>query len=93
MNMGGPGDHWYTDVFCWDRPAFGEPIDSLLRDVKKYGGDTFLRDGQPLARRLSALWWPLGAKGSRELGGVTAELQALRNQLRADTEAGGWEVD
>ena len=26
MNMGGPTDHWYTDLFTWNRPAFSEPV-------------------------------------------------------------------
>ena len=33
MNMGGPADHWYTDIFSWKRQAFGEPIDSLIKDI------------------------------------------------------------
>lgn len=32
MNSGGPGDHWSTDIFRWNLPAFGEPSDTLIRE-------------------------------------------------------------
>jgi len=43
--MGGPGDHWCTDLFAWNVAAFGESADSLNRDVQRYVGDALLRDG------------------------------------------------
>jgi hypothetical protein len=52
MNMGGPSDHWYTDIFTWHRPAFGEPIDALIRNIRHFGDDALLQDDQPLGRRL-----------------------------------------
>jgi hypothetical protein len=93
MNMGGPTDHWYTDLFIWQRPAFGEPTDSLIRDIRRYGGDHLLRDGQPLAERLWDLWPRWGRVNYRALDQLTRDLQQIRDGLRRDAEANGWEVE
>ena len=89
MNMGGPADHWYTDLFSWKRPAFGEPVDSLVRDIRTFGGDHLLRDDQPLGRRLSGAW---GRADGPDLRRLAAELTPVRDDLRAKAEAGGWEI-
>jgi hypothetical protein len=65
MNMGGPTDHWYTDLFTWDRPAFSEPIDSLVREIRRFGGDPLLRDDQPLGRACGTPG-PSGAVSTRK---------------------------
>jgi hypothetical protein len=93
MNMGGPSDHWYTDIFTWKRPAFGEPIDSLIRDIRRFGGDSRLQDGQPLAQRLWDLWPQWGRVDEHALGQLAADLVPIRDELRADAEAHGWEVE
>jgi hypothetical protein len=93
MNMGGPGDHWITDIVSWDRPAFGEPTDTLIKDVLRLGGHAHLRDDQPLARRLSDLWprWGRVDEVARER--LAADLASLPDELRRDAIARGWEVE
>ncbi|CAB4960906.1 unannotated protein [freshwater metagenome] len=93
MNMGGPTDHWYTDIFTWNRPAFGEPIDSLLRDIRRFGGDALLQDDQPLGHRLWDVWPQWGRADERALGRLAADLVPIRDELRADAEVRGWEVE
>lgn len=93
MNMGGPNDHWYTDTFTWERPAFGEPTDSLTRDIRRFGGDSLLQDGQPLAQRLWDLWPQWGRVDERALGRLAADLVTIRDELRTDAQARGWEFD
>lgn len=93
MNMGGPGDHWYTDLFTWKRPVFGEPADSLLRDIRRFGGDALLQDGQPLAKRLWELWPQWGRVDEAALSGLAVDLVPVRDGLRLDAEKRGWEVE
>jgi hypothetical protein len=91
MSMGGPGDHWYTDLFAWERPVFGEPTDSLIRDIRRFGGDRLLQDDQPLGRRLWNLWPPWGHVSERDLRELAADLVPMRDDLRAQAEASGWD--
>lgn len=93
MNMGGPTDHWYTDIFTWNRPAFGEPIDSLIRDIRHFGGDALLQDDQPLGRRLWDLWPQWARVDEQRLSRLAADLARIRDDLRADANARGWEVE
>ena len=94
MNMGGPTDHWYTDIFTWDRPAFGEPVDSLIRDIRNFGGDSLLQDDQALVRRLWDAWPQWGRVDERTLSQLAADLTSLRDDLlAADAKARGWEVE
>ena len=93
MNMGGPTDHWYTDIFTWDRPAFGEPLDSLIRDIRNFGGDSLLQDDQALGRRLWDAWPQWGRVEERTLSQLAADLRSIRDDLLADAEARGWEVE
>lgn len=93
MNMGGPSDHWYTDLFSWNRSVFGEPADRYLREIKRYGGDDLLRDEAPLAQRLWALWPAWGSVDQAELGRLTGDLRGVRDKLRALAEEAGWEVE
>ena len=92
MNMGGPTDHWYTDIFTWDRPAFGEPLDWLIRDIHRFGGDPLLQDDQPLGRRLWELWPQWGRVDEQALSQLAADLVPIRDELRAEAQARGWEV-
>jgi hypothetical protein len=93
MNMGGPTDHWYTDIFTWNRSAFGEPVDSLIRDIRKFGGDRLLQDDQPLGSRLWDAWPQWGGVDERTLSRLAADLVPIRDDLLADAKARGWEVE
>lgn len=93
MNMGGPGDHWYTDIFVWNRPAFGEPSDSLIREIQRLGGAYLLRDEEPLARRLWQLWPLWGPVDEQSLKQLALDLARIRESLRSEAVAKGWEVD
>ncbi|RYC14200.1 hypothetical protein [Nocardioides zhouii] len=92
MSMGGPGDHWYTDMFTWERPAFGEPTDSLIREIRHLGGDSLLQDGQPLAHRLWELWPQWGRVDERALSRLAVDLVPIRDELRQDSQARGWDA-
>lgn len=92
MNMGGPTDHWYTDLFTWNCPAFGEPVDSLLKDVRAFGGDRLLRDDQPLGLRLWDARPQWGRVEEQTLEQLVIDLTAVRDDLRADAEARGWKL-
>jgi hypothetical protein len=91
--MGGPGDHWYTDIFSWERPAFGEPADSLIKYIWRLGGGAYLQDDHPLARRLSDLWPQWGRVDEVARERLAADLASLRDELRRDAIARGWEVE
>ncbi|MCP3422440.1 hypothetical protein [Nocardioides pinisoli] len=93
MNMGGPTDHWYTDIFTWDRPTFGEPVDSLIRDIRNFGGDSLLQDDQALGRRLWDAWPQWGRVEKRTLSQLAADLRSIRDDLLVDAKARGWEVE
>lgn len=93
MSMGGPGDHWYTDLFTHGLPAFGEPIDSLIKDIRGYGGDRFLQFDHPLAQRLWSLWPVWYRVEEQALGQLAAELVPIRDELRARAAVHGWEVE
>lgn len=88
--MGGPNDHWYTDLFVWNRAVFGEPIDSYLRDIRRFGGDHLLRDDGKLSPRLWDLWPQWGKVDTAALAVLADELAVLRNQLHRQAEAEGW---
>ena len=101
MNMGGPGDHWHTDIHSWKRAAFGEPVDSLIREISALGGGRLLqdhsfgtrserRDSQTLESRLSRAW---GRADEAELRDLASELSRIRDQLRAEAKASGWEIE
>lgn len=93
MNMGGPRDHWYTDLFTWDLDVFGEPVDSLIRDIRRYGGDRQLQDGAALARELDLLSRPPPKAGDQTMVDLADRLQVVRDRLRQEAMARGWEVD
>jgi hypothetical protein len=80
-------------MFTWDRPAFGEPNDSLIRDIRRFGGDRLLQDDQPLGRRLWDLWPQWGRVDEQALRQLAADLTTIRDDLRAEAKASGWEID
>lgn len=92
MAAGATGDHWMTDLFVWNRPAFGEPIDSLLRDIKRFGGEDLLDDRAQLGQRLWALWPQWGQVDGIELKQLAADLRPIRDHLEADARARGWDI-
>ncbi len=92
MNMGGPGDHWYTDIFLWGRPAFGEPTDTTIKEIRRYGGDSLLQDQQGLAERLWRLWPHWTPVDEQALDRLAADLASIRNDLRAEAESNGWDL-
>lgn len=87
MASGGPGDHWLTDVVN-ERPAFGEPLDSMIRDVHRLGGHHQLDDQADLGRHLSRAW-----SSGDDHAPLTRELRRLRDSLRKQAIANGWEVE
>jgi hypothetical protein len=93
MNMGGPADHWYTDIFSWNRSAFGEPTDSLIRDIRNFGGISLLQDDQPLGRRLGDAWPQWSRLDERTTSRLAVDLAVIRDDLLADAKVRGWEVE
>lgn len=92
MNMGGPGDHWYTDIFSWGRPAFGEPIDATIKEIRRYGGDSLLQDQQNLGERLWRLWPHWSLVDEQALGQLAADLASIRDELRTEAQLKGWDL-
>lgn len=93
MAAGGPGDHWRTDVLQWDLPAFGEPADSLIKEISTLGGSARLEDDTVLGQRLWELWPRWGRVDRAALAEVSDDLETLRDDLLAEARARGWEVD
>jgi hypothetical protein len=93
MAAGGPGDHWRTEIFSWDRPAFGEPTDSLIREIGALGGARLLDDDEPLGKRLWDLWPQWGRVDREALRELTRDLTVIRDQLKLEAVERGWEVD
>ena len=93
MASGGPGDHPLTDLLLWDLPAYGEPVDSLLREVAALGGEEVL-DAPPWSARLWDLWphWGLSEQKEELLRGLERDLVGLRDRLRQDAQERGWEA-
>ena len=93
MASGGPGDHPLTDLLLWHRPTYGEPVDSLLREVAALGGETVL-DAPPRSPRLWDLWppWGRGEQKDELLRELERDLVGLRDRLRHDAQERGGEV-
>lgn len=94
MASGGPGDHWLTDLTKWGLPAFGEPADSAIRDIIRFGGQQVL-EASPWRERLTHVWprWSSSPEQVEALKQCTGELISLRDQLERDAIARGWELD
>ena len=97
MASGGPGDHWRTDLVSWGRAPFGEPVDGLLQDIGRLGGSRHL-EGTELGLRLDGTWSRRQRRGRSgpadpELLQLADDLARLRDRLRAEAVARGWEVE
>lgn len=94
MPNGKHGDHWRTDLFNWNLSAFGEPIDSLLREIHQLGGDRLL-DEEPWQSKLWHLWpaWGRSEEKDAELVLLADGLTAVRDRLRKEAVDRGWEVE
>ncbi len=80
MASGGPGDHWQTDLLTWNLPAFGEPLDSLLREIYRYGGEHALSK-EPWPETLGRAWsrYERSESDDAELRQrITSQLRVLR---------------
>jgi hypothetical protein len=93
MASGGPGDHWLTDLLGWHLPAFGEPHDGLIRQIIQFGGQSTLEKA-PWADTLGGAWprWTGDDATALQLAALVEPLTQLRDQLRAEALAGGWEI-
>ena len=93
MNMGGPNDHWLTDLRSYNRPAFSTQCDALIKEILDLSGTWEFVDTE-LAARLDRLWHPRGANeaSQQELRRVEVALRSLRDRLRADAVERGWEL-
>jgi hypothetical protein len=84
MPNGKPGDHWLTDLLHWKRPAFGEPVDGLLKEIAELGGELVL-ERSPWKEQLWDLW-PAWDRSEAKDAGIVALVQPLiqlRDHLRA----------
>jgi hypothetical protein len=90
---GKPGDHPLTDLIHWKSPVYGEPVDSLLREVLQLGGESIL-DRSPWLERLWDLWprWTRDAVKDGEIAALVEPLTQLRNRLRTEAIERGWEI-
>ena len=88
-----PGDHWLTDLAHWNRPAFGEPVDSLLKEIVALGGERVL-DRPPWQEQLWTAW-PLEPPGGNDaaIAALVEPFTQLRNSLRTEARERGWEVE
>ena len=91
---GKPGDHPLTDLLHWNSPVFGEPVDSLLREIVKLGGERTL-DHSPWREQLWDLWPRWGRSGAKdaEIDALAEPLAQLRDRLKAESRERGREVE
>jgi hypothetical protein len=91
---GRPGDHPLTDLLDWNSPVFGEPVDSLLRDIAKLGGERIL-NRPPWIEQLWDLWprWSRSDVKDAEIAALVEPLTALCDQLEAEAKERGWEAE
>jgi hypothetical protein len=91
---GKPGDHPLTDLLHWNSPTFGEPVDSLLREIVKLGGERTL-DRSPWREQLWDLWprWSRSGAKDAEIAALVEPLTELRDRLKSEARERGWEVE
>ena len=82
-----------TQMSLSGRSVFGEPTDSLLRQISSLGGARRLEDDTPLGRRLWELWPRWRRVDRAALAALTRDLEQVRDELRAEAVERGWEVD
>ena len=94
MPNGKPGDHWLTDLVHWNRPAFGEPIDSLLQEIVRLGGEGLL-ESSPWQERLWDAWPTWGCSEAKDaaIAAMVEPLTEIRDRLKAAARERGWETD
>lgn len=78
MPNGKIGDHPITDIVVHHRTVFSPAVDALIAEIVRLGGR------QELERRFE---WFAPAPESFE-----ADLQAMRDRLKVEAKARGWEV-
>jgi hypothetical protein len=76
----------------WNSPAFGEPVDSLLREIVKLGGEGIL-DRSPWREKLSDLWprWSRSEAKAAEIAAMVGPLTQLRDRLKQEAGERGWD--
>ena len=82
-----------TDLFVWNLPVYGEPVDGLLREVAALGGGRAL-DSRPWSARLWQLWpqWNRIEHRDEALRALERDLTTFRDELRRAAIDRGWEV-
>lgn len=91
---GKPGDHPLTDLLHWKSPVFGDPVDNLLREIVKLGGESVL-DRSPWRERLWDLWprWSRDEAKDVEIAALVEPLTQLRDRLKTEAIERGWEIE
>ena len=94
MPNGKPGDHWVTDLTYWNRPVFGEPVDSLLKEIMALGGERIL-ERSPWREQLWHLWprWGRSEAKDTDIAALAEPLTQLRDRLKTEARERGWEVE
>lgn len=93
MPNGKPGDHPLTDIVVYELEVFGPRADALIREIVGLGGEA------ELERRFDLLDLDPSFAHLREsdahvdLRELEVRLGELRDELRQDRIARGWEVD
>src|SRR3984957_13443870 len=93
MPNGKPGDHPLTDLLNWDSPAFGEPVDGLLREIGKLGGESIL-GRSPWREGLWDLWPRWGRSEAKDaeiaaMGGPPPPTPDTRHYRKGEREGAG----
>jgi hypothetical protein len=94
MPNGKPGDHWLTDLITWNHPVFGEPVDSLLKEIVRLGGERLL-EGSPWQEQLWDTWprWGRSEAKDAKVAALVEPLTELRDHLKAEARERGWKVE
>ena len=79
MGSGGPGDHPVTDIVSYPLPVYSPAADALIRDIAQLVPTYRLHE-------LMDGWSP------PPIDEFTAKLRSLRDELRRNAQARGWEV-
>lgn len=87
MPNGKPGDHPYTDIVLHGRRAYSATADALVREIATLADERTRRE---LARTLFERYneW-----AEPDLAGLERELTELRDRLRQEASARGWEPE
>jgi hypothetical protein len=88
MPNGKPGDHPLTDILVHKIEVFSPRADALIREIVELGGKAEL-DGDI---NLSALDPRFPSTEPVDLSRLEAQLESLRDRIRADRQQRGWEA-